>query len=276
MDRVVSLASELMIGVVKACVESQYGCWNAKDTTVQGLTNLATRCFTWPRGVTQATFNILKLEAAEALIKTSIVTIPMVFSAQHTVILPPLLVERRDDLRHLSLQLHTTPMDGSYNRELNKGIKSMTALGDSFPNLEVLVLSLYLHSTTQGHQDLQRFQQEVLRMRNVRRVSSTSGWGHATIEDTVVEFIATFAQSGPGRRKLIRFANLKNNRRDHVIGPLVKVNNPVERVCGQAIVRKVDEEVNGEEDDPAITNARHIFNQAYNAPRVARCHDLVY
>lgn len=275
MDRVASLAPELMIGVVKACVESQYSCWDAKDMTVQRLTNLASRCFTWPRGVTQATRNILKVEAAEALIKISIVKLPISFSPQNTVILPSLLVERKDDLRHLSLDLHTTPANGLYNRELNKGIKSMPALAEFFPNLEVLVLSLYIHSTAQDHHDLHRFQQEVLRMRNVRRVSSTSGWGHATIEDTVVEFIATFAQSGPGKRRLIRLANVKSNRRDHVIGLLVKVNNPVERVSGHPIVSNVDNEINGEEDDPAIANARHILNQAYHAPRVARSHDLV-
>lgn len=262
------MAPELLIAVVEACVESQYSSWDAKDSTVQGLTSLAGTCFKWPRGVTQATRNILNLEAAGALIKNSIVKIPMSFSPQNTVILPPLLVEREHDLRQLSLDLHTTPANKLYNRELNKAIKSMAALGESFPKLEVLVLSLYLHSADRTYQ-------EVLRMQNIKRGNATSGWGHATIEDTVIELIAALAQSGPGKRKLILFGSVTSYR-VHQVGPLVKVSNPVAPVSGQAVVGNVDDEINREEVDPAVANVKHIFDQGHHAPWTAGSGVLMY
>ena len=265
MDRVTSTIPELMIKVVEACVKSQFGHWSVHQSTV--LSELADKCFEWPGGATDNTRNILSLEAADALIRVSIVQITMEFSAQNTIVVPPLLVGRQNDLHRLALDLHTTPVDGRYNRELNKSIKAMPSLGTHFPNMKVLVLSLYFHCRTRANDS---FKYEALNMRNLRRMDDGSGWEHTTIKDTTIDLVQGFAKSAPRTRKLIRFGHVaEDGDTDPWIGPLVEVSRAATRAFEEEAVSEVDHSATGEEV-PVRTEARCIFDRAYRAPRVAR------
>jgi len=266
MNRVASLPSELLLQVVKACVESQVGCWNVEDSTVQStLACLANMCFAWPGGVNDGIRNILKLEAANALIKVSIVQIRMVFSPHNALMLPLLLVERQRDLRRLALDLHTTPMNGSYNRELNKSIKAMPSLGTDFPNMEVFVLTLYFHCRIKNNNS---FISEVLKMRNIKRMDAESGWQHTTVEDTAIDLVRAFAESAPGTRKLIRFGNVADadDSAHPWVGPLVEVGSPTSRELERATAIEFNDRATCEED-PTRNIAKRAFDWAYHAPR---------
>lgn len=105
-------------------------------------------------------------------------------------------------------------------------------------------------------------------MRNFRQAGAELGWGDVTIEDTVVELVATLAQLRPGVRVLIRFGHVFAGYSRYV-GPLVQVRNVLAHDPGQAIVSDVEDET-GPAEFPAITIARKVFAQAYYAPRVAR------
>jgi hypothetical protein len=265
MDRVTSMVPELMLKVVEACVKSQFGHWNVQKSTV--LSELADKCFEWPDSVTDNTRDILKLEAANALIKVGIVQITMKISVQNTMVVPPLLVERQNDLRRLALDLHTTPVDGRYNRELNKGIKVMPSLGTHFPNMKVFVLSLYFHCRT-GADDSLKY--EALNMRNLRRTDDGSGWEQTTIKDTTIDLVQAFAESAPRTRKLIRFGNVAaDHDTDPRVGPLVEISRAATQAFEEAAVIQVDDSTTGEQNS-ARTEARRIFDQAYRAPRVVR------
>ena len=97
------------------------------------LSALASTCFAWPREVTDAKRHTLKLEAVSALIKTSIVRSAIEFSAQNTLVIPPLLAGRHDYLRRLALDLDTAPRDGMYYRELDGATKIIPTLREQFP-----------------------------------------------------------------------------------------------------------------------------------------------
>lgn len=265
MNRCASLAPELLIGIVKACVESQVSYWNINRSTM--LAKIANKCFAWPNGIADETRKVLRLEAMNALLKVSIVKIPMEFSLQNTITIPPLLVERQEDLRRLTLDLHTTPVDGMYNRECNKAIKSMPALRADFPKLEVFVLSIYFHC--RNKEDMLSFKKTLLRMRNLKRMKTKLGWGYIAFEDTVLEVVATFAQSGPGRRKLIRFGSMPEFDAEYDVGPLMEAIGPAMQVNGETNTGNIYDE-SGCEDDLVVANAKRIFNQAYHAPRDVR------
>ena len=101
---------ELLVEVVELTVKSRLG--NRRipgpvDSAV--LTKVVDKCFKWPRGLAANARNILKLEGSKALVKIRIVKIPMVFSTQNTIAVPPVLVERQDDLRRLAADLNTMP-----------------------------------------------------------------------------------------------------------------------------------------------------------------------
>lgn len=271
MNRVASLPSELLLEVVEACVESQVGCWNVQDSPVQpALAYLADKCFfAWPRGITDDTRNTLRLESANALIKASIVQIPMAFAPHNRLVVPPLLVERQHDLRRLALDLHTTPMNGSYNRELNKTIKAMPSLGKDFPNMKVFVLSLYFHSRTEKNS--RPFKSEVLKMRNIKRIDAESGWQHSTIQDTTVDLVQAFAESAPGPRKLIRFGDVSDTDGYGYpwVGPLVEVSSSATQTFEQAHASEINNTTTRGDDLPR-TNAERIFKQSYHAARAVR------
>jgi hypothetical protein len=152
---------------------------------------------------------------------------------------------------------------------LNLGIKSIPVLVEQFPNLEVVVLSIYFHCIRPAtDKRKQHFRTDVLEMRNFRQAGAELGWGDVTIEATVLELVATLARLRPGVRVLIRFGHVFAGYSRHV-GPLVQVRNVLAHDPGQAIVSDVEDET-GPADDPAITIARKVFAQAYYAPRVAR------
>lgn len=105
-----------------------------RSTDPRTLTSIVDKCFNWPNGLAANIRESLKLEAPKALIKMSIVRIPMVFSTRNTIVVPPMLVERQNDLRRLAVNLNDMPYDGQYNRELNKSIKEHTFPGRTLPN----------------------------------------------------------------------------------------------------------------------------------------------
>jgi hypothetical protein len=110
-----------------------------------------------------------------------------------------------------------------------------------------------------------RFKRELLITGNLKRASIKPIWINVTVEDSIVEFVAAFAQSGPGMRKLLRFGFVLDTQFKQDIGPLVEVSSPVAHVLRKTNAGDVDV---GEEN-PAITNSKRIFKQAYHAPRVA-------
>ena len=101
---------ELLVEVVELTVKSRLG--NRRipgpvDSAV--LTKVVDKCFKWPRGLAANARNILKLEGSKALVKIRIVKIPMVFSTQNTIVIPPLFTKTKNDLRRLTLDLDTAP-----------------------------------------------------------------------------------------------------------------------------------------------------------------------
>jgi hypothetical protein len=269
MTRVVSLIPEMMLEVIKASIRSQIGgYWNVQPTTI--LASVADQLFIWPDGLTDSKRKTLQLELENALIKAMIVKITMNFTPQDTINVPPLLMGKQNDLRRLALDLHATPAEDTYNRGLNKGVKTIPSLEAEFPNVEVFVLSLYLHcQANSGTRRLQRFKKEVLRMRNLKRAADGSGWKLVTVEESVIAVVAAFAQLAPKKRKLIRFGSVLDECDGYSVGPLVEVNSPGTQAFEQAVASNIDEENTGEEDQ-VFTYAERIFDQAYHAPRVER------
>ena len=270
MSRVVSLLPELMIQVIETSIKSQIGgYWGIGTSNV--LVDVADQFFMWPEDLADSTRNILKLEVENALFKKSIVKIAMDFTAQDTIMVPPLLIGRQNDLRRLALDLHTTPIDGGYCRALNKGIKSMPSLGADFPNVEVFVLSFYFHCRTGSYTPL-RFDQEVLMMRNLKRTEAESSWEIINMKEAIIAFVGVFAQTAPRARKLLRFGTVMEESHAYdryFVGRLVKVSSPAVQAFGQALVSKEEDE-SAREEDPLLAYAKRIFDQAYYAQRIER------
>ena len=112
MNRIAQQPSELLLAFVEACVRSQFGhlFWSVQGSTdPKMLTRIVDNCFSWPNGLAANIREMLNLEASKALVKISIVKIPMVFSTQNTIVVPPVLVERQNDLRRLAVDLNTMP-----------------------------------------------------------------------------------------------------------------------------------------------------------------------
>ena len=105
-------------------------------------------------------------------------------------------------------------------------------------------------------------------MQNFRHAGAGLGWRYDSIEDTVVQLIATLARLWPRIRSMIRFGHTFSGDICRV-GPLVQVRNTLVRMPGQAVISDAVDETNLAED-PAIANARNVFTQAYYAPRDAR------
>jgi hypothetical protein len=271
MDRVTSLIPELMLEVIEARVKSQFSQWAVRQSTVRQpvvLDDLAGMCFAWPRGVTSGTRDILKLQAAKALLKNTIVRVPIEFSVQNTLIAPPLLVGREHDLRHLALDLQTTPVDGRYNRELNKCIKVIPSLETHFPNMEVFVLSLYFHCETRINNP--SFESALLDMRNLKRTDDGRSWQNVTMKDTAIELIQTFAQSAPQARKLIRFGHTTGDYYHGDVGPLVEVSSAATQVEEYSTSESEVEDGVTHDENVARIEAKTIFDPGYCVPRFAR------
>ena len=110
MNGIAQRPSELLLAVVEACVKSNFGhlVWSVRGSTgPTALSRIVDKCFKWPNDLEANVCETLKLKASKALIKISIIKIPMVFSTQNTIVVPPMLVERQDDLRRLVVNLNT-------------------------------------------------------------------------------------------------------------------------------------------------------------------------
>jgi hypothetical protein len=110
MNKIASRPPEILLMIVEACVKPQLRQWSVQgstDSTV--LSRIATKCFSWPDGIVANMRDMLEVEASKALIKATIIKIPLVFTTQNTIEIPPMLRDRRNDLRHLALDLDTTP-----------------------------------------------------------------------------------------------------------------------------------------------------------------------
>lgn len=215
----------------------QISCWTATQT--DALESLTSDLFLWPDSVSTDTRMSLQQVTAEALLKKSVIVIPVDFTKQNTFLISPVLGGNEQRLRQLVMDLRTTPRDGRYNRELNKSIKSMPSLVALFPRLAVYVFLLHLRSTEAPSLRRAPFDDEVLRFSNLMQVEGSTTWAFVAFKDTLLEFITTFGRSGPGKRKLVRFSSNQcwegEGWSEVDIGPLVNISSQALSTGGRVV-----------------------------------------
>lgn len=202
--------------------------------------------------------------AVRAMPKQSLIIIPAVFTLQFTLTTPPEAQGIEHHIRYLALDLHTTPHDGAHNRELSRCSKSMASLKPLFPNLESCIMLIHLDHNTGSLAKLQpvptdtlgrpAYATSTLSYRNLKTIGNV-----ITLEETFVEFIATFLRQGPGERKFVRFTHgsLQNPWLKR-IGPLADVRSR-ESIAG---VLGLDA-LTLEEEDQFTIDAKRVFREAY-------------
>lgn len=269
-----SFPRELLLNVIEATVQRQWvSHWIA--TQPGSLENMTRTLFLWPNNIPQSTRDFFQQQAVQALLKISIIAIPVGFTVQATFLTPPLLAGHEQHLRNLVLDLKTSPGDGKYNREMNKSIKSMPSLLSLFPRLKSCVFLLHFRNT-RNHPQMgfhpRFFNDFVLDYKNLQPTSSSSKWEFVDFKDTILDFIANFTRSGPGQRKFIRFSNncefrsdAKDSRSEIHVGPLVDVSYQVEASTAMA-----SGEGATDTEDASVAHAVRIFELAYRSPRVSR------
>lgn len=282
-----SFPSELLLRVIEATVQRQVDpYWSA--TQLKRLEDLTGKLFLWPSRVPHSTRSVFQQIAANVLLKTSTIAVPVDFTTYNTLLIPPMLEGHEQHLRHLVLDLKTILGDGKYNRELNKSIKCMAPLAALLPNLITCVFLLHFRLKLESRYTgtgSEAFDDFVLRYKNLRQIGSSTKWEFVTLQDTIVELLATFALSGPGKRKFVRFSSNRKFRDDAdkdyksgiYVGPLVDVSCQVESTKAQVVggAGSRDAATSSSEgamqtEDSSIAHAKRIFDLAYRSPRVER------
>jgi hypothetical protein len=285
-DRLMSPAfpPELLRQVVKKVVQHHACYWSAagEDT----LEMRGGRIFQFPDSVAPPTRSLLQHLAKEDFLKLSIVRTPAFFTAEHTLQLPPSLDENSQHLhlRHLVLGLRTTPIHNGYNRELNKGITTMSSLPALFPRVEACVFLLHFKNVRQNALvpfGRGFFNADMLRFTNARFDNASGKWERVDLEATILEFMLAFARDGPGKRKLLRFSTNKDvfdmhgTSCDAGVGPLVDVSGLVGATgageAGEDAACDLEEGADHENSSPAC--AECVFKEAYWSPRVLQWKD---
>lgn len=250
---------ELLLQVVETAVKLQVGHW--KVTYSHKLDALAASLFAWPDGVTDATRRLLRQTAETALLKRCIIRIPadldVCLPLRYQI--PSALLKSESNVKHLAIDLDNHA-GSSYSRELSAATDHMAMLAEAFPRLTTCTFLLRIE-----------YDSLAVWPRSTASVEATilglSGWRvqdtitRCTMEDHLVDFIAAFVRSGPGRRKRIRFNKQKISilssdepNYPNEFRPMVKVKRPdVEDSLANA-------------EKHATINAKRILNEAFRGP----------
>jgi hypothetical protein len=261
----------LLLQVVETAVLSQVNHWNFTDSHT--LSALAKSLFAWPKGVAATTRRLLIQTAETALLKRCIIKIPADVDERRPPRygIPPALLGRGNHVKHLVLDLDVH-VGSLFDRELIVSTGHMDLLAEAFPRLEVCTFLLHIGwdscvVSPGGFIDVSILYHPNYRL---KRLDTSLGSPPRTvkcrIEDNLVNSIAAFARSGPGRCKLIRFSRLRPEFRWSSRGvpprefrPLVRVSNPY--VSSTASASTVDALANAEKQ--SIINAKRILDEAF-------------
>jgi hypothetical protein len=270
-----SFPLDLLLPVVEAVVQHHACYWSATGSNTLGMRT--ERIFPSRDSVTQTGRSLLQQMAEEYLLKRSIIKTPSFFTTEHTFEIPPALESKGHNVRRLVLDLRTTAFNGSYNREFNKGIRSMDSLANIFPRLSVCVFQLHLNKVRQHGNG--SFNSDILPFKNARDTDDPSGkWEYVDLKDTILDFITAFARSGPGKQKLIRFStntqlvDADGKCREASVGRLVSLSSLVASVdtknAKDATTSNPKEDTDREHSSKG--HAERIFDQAYWGPQALR------
>jgi hypothetical protein len=256
-----SFPRELLTQVLEANIESQVPYWRIDHSA--SLSKVADTAFSkWPEGFGGNLQCLVRDISARAILERSLIIIPAVFTLQFTLTTPPKVQGNEHHIRYLVLDLRTTPHDGAHNRELSRCSQSMASLKSLFQNLESCVILIHLVHNT-GHITGPRvltdalgrptFVVSTLSYRNVKSIGNV-----ITLEQTFIEFVATFLRQGPGKRNFVRFthSSLQNPALKR-IGPLVDMSSQ------EPISSRPSMESLTLEEDRFTVDAKRVFQEAY-------------
>lgn len=261
--------AELLLQVVETAVVSQVGHWNV--SVYHNLGALATSLFAWPKGVTSATRRLLQQTAATALLKCGIIRIPADLDelrpAKYEV--PPALLGKENQVKLLVLDLDIH-VGGLLDGELAVSAGHMNLLAEAFPRLEVCTYLLHIGYDSDvvpsgGYIDVSILGHVKYKLKKASTApDAPSLIVKCTVEDNLVDFIAAFVKSGPGRRKLIRFSRQRpeflsiRGPPPREFRPLVRVSSPDASPTAGAT-----ETTLGHEENESLINAKRILDEAY-------------
>lgn len=268
--------TELLLQVVEIAVVSRVNHWNVADSHT--LDALATSLFAWPKGVTSTTRRLLKQTAETAILKRCIIRIPADLDERRPPAyeIPPALLGRGNHVKHLVLDLEVH-VGGLFERDLIVSADHMDLLADAFPRLAVCTYLLHIEYDSNvvpagGFIDVSILSHANFRLETPATPLASAYFVRCTVEENLVNFIAAFARSGPGRRKLIHFSR-RNTRPLLSRGldlrsefrPLVSVSGPRESSTAGAV-----EDGLADEEKESFTNAKRILDEAYYGLRKPR------
>lgn len=265
-----TLPPELLIKIVRHVVVSQVSRWNVDET--HDIDALTDKLFLWPDNVPDNFREILKQTAVDILFKESIIRIPSELTSLYTLTLPQVLKTNEHHIRRLVVDIVTLPRNNGYSRETTRAMRSimrsMSSLASTFTKLTVCVF--LLHNRNVGQEFRFRFStnfgEDVLELRNLNHVKRCVTW-----ETILVDSIAVFARSGPGKRKLIRFShNVRSDPDCRRAGNELRSFGPLVEIGGGAWTDEPSENEMARKEDLAFTRAKRIFDQSYRGPRVER------
>jgi hypothetical protein len=257
---------ELLLQVVETAVVSQVGHW--KVTSSHKLDALAASLFAWPGGVTDATRTLLQQIAETALLKRCIIRIQADLDERRPprYKILPALINGEIHVRHLVIDLviHASRV---YSRELSVGADHIAMLSEAFPRLASCTFLLHIKCDSYDVQggSVESVEAAILGIPGWRVQGTVA---RCMIEEGLVDFIATFAKFGPGRRKLIRFSRqkvyillTKELCSAYGFRPLVRVDSPDVPSTAGAI-----EDSSANEETHSTINAKRILDEAFRGP----------
>ena len=236
--------TELLLEVVEAVVLSQVGHWSV--TGSHRLDILAASLFACPDGVNVATRRLLVQTAAKVLLNVGIIRIPADLDERRPPAyeIPPALMKQESQINRLAIDLNV-PTGGVYNRELTISIGNMHLLAEVFPRIAVCTYLLHIEHDLMLAPSLLGPSVEVGLLyhpvytwkRSIAPEGVRQWLVKCTLGDSLVEFIAAFAKSGPGKRKLIWFSRSSlfgwsgANKIGREVSLLTRVSSP-DLICG--------------------------------------------
>ena len=262
--------AELLLQVVETAVVSQAGGWNVEYFLE--LSALAMSLFVWPKGVTAATRRLLRQTAETALLKLCIIRMPADLDERRPprYEIPPALLGNESHVRLLVLDLDLY-VGCQFDRELIVSTGNMGFLAEAFPRLVVCTYLVHFQYDPRivppgGFIDVSiRYHSNYRLETSTSPPESSPRLVKCTVEDNLVDFIAAFVKSGPGRSKFIRFSRqrpefLPSSRGEppREYRPLVRVSSPVASptagTTGDALA---------DEEEQSLINAERVLDEAY-------------
>jgi hypothetical protein len=292
MNRLVSpkIPSELRLQIVEAAVESQVGHW--KVTEAHDVHVLAAGFLAWPDSIPHTTRDVLNQTAATALLRKSIIRIPVSSKIGHqprAFSIPPALEGYENHVSRLAVDV--TVLVGiaggaTHDKDLAIGVRDMDVLAKAFPRLAVCILLLHLeyHTRVMRRETDVTFEDGMLRypqyrfQRGAMQHESRGSWNKGTLEECFIDFIVAFTSRGPGRRKLIRFSRelhrpagpsgmcLSFHDPGRQTRPLMGVSSPAILLAENT----AGENLSSEDKSSVVINAKRLLDKAYQGLWVSR------